>query len=85
MSFIEVNNNMFYFSENESKDICRELINTNSITHVYIMLPQEEALCIEWKDKHGRCRDVIESFESRGRCINRFNEISRMLCKGGKK
>lgn len=80
--FIEVSNNKSYYDEDFPEMVCREILRIDSIQHVYVILPEEEALCIEYKNRSGIQCDVVESFDSRGRCAVRFNEISKILCKG---
>lgn len=82
MKFIAVNNNTMFDPLNEQKqtDICREIIAVDSIRHIYVMLPDEANLCIEWLDRKGNDRDIIESFSARGECLHRFKELSKMLC-----
>lgn len=81
--FLEVRNNTTH-GEDLPDMICRELINIEKITHVYIKLPDEKAICIEWEARKGYHTDKVEEFESRGACIMRFNEISRILCENKK-
>lgn len=58
---------------------CHELINTKTILHVYVCLPDQERLCIEYMTKHGK-QDILEDhFENKAQCLRRFYEIENIL------
>ena len=77
--FLEVRNNTAH-GEDFPNSICRELIDISKINHVYIELPEEKAICIEWISRKGYHMDKVEEFDSKAACYTRFNEISRILC-----
>lgn len=58
---------------------CREIINTNRIMHVYVVLPEETAICIEYLSKKGDWFSIYESFNNKSDCDYRFAEIGRIL------
>ena len=58
---------------------CREIINTKAILHVYVRLPEEDSLCIEYMTPHGKVDIIEDHFECSGDCISRFYEIERIL------
>ena len=76
MKFLEVRNNK------GDEDECRELIRISLIDHVYIELPSETSLAIEYRHPHGQIGHVYETFESCGQCHVRFNEIRRIINEG---
>lgn len=82
MMFLEVNNNKTYGEDYLPEEICRELIRIDAIQHVYIVLPERTAICIEYKNRRGRNCNIYEDFENPGHCAVRFNEITRLLTKG---
>lgn len=58
---------------------CREIINTKTILHVYVLLPDEDKLCIEYMTQHGKVDIIEDHFENTGECLRRFYEISKIL------
>lgn len=77
MGFIRVLNQKGHSLESSMR--CHELINTKTILHVYICLPDEERICIEYMTKHGK-QDIIEDhFADKNECLNRFYEIEQQL------
>ena len=76
MKFLEVRNNKFV------DDTCRELIRISLIDHVYIELPEEKGLAIEYRHPNGHIGHVYETFNTCGQCHVRFNEIRRILSEG---
>lgn len=76
MGFLEVLNQK---GDEDYSERCREILNTALILHVYICLPDEESLCIEYMAKHGKVDIIEDHFGDKYECTRRFNQIVEIL------
>lgn len=84
MMFIEVRNNLTYHDDIPDT-YCRELIRADSVLHVYIVCGDETTICIEYKDRWGKNREVFEEHDSERDCNIRFGKILQILNKEAEK
>lgn len=85
MGFIYFNNDKYFNDPDFAMDLpiedryCREILNTNRIMHIYMVLPDCKAICVEYLSKKGDWFTIFESFNSEGGCNLRFNQLKKIL------
>lgn len=85
MGFISFNNDKYFNDPDFVMDLpiedryCREVLNTNRIMHVYVVMPENTAICVEYLSKKGDWFSIYESFHSEAECTFRFNQIKNIL------
>lgn len=82
MAFIEIRNDKYYRDDIEppfEDRYCREILNTDYLVHVYIVLPDNTDICYEYMNAKGKRFEMYETFESVSECTRKFNEIAKTL------
>lgn len=84
MAFIEIRNDKWYGQDDYAPQLfedryCREILNTDYLVHIYVVLPDNTDICYEYMNAKGKRFEMYETFESVGECSTRFNEIARIL------
>ena len=86
MSFLTVRNDKFFgdddfddFTISDEERFCNEILNTSRIMHIYMVLPENKAICIEYLSKRGDWFEIHEVFPNENECIRRFLEIQKLL------
>lgn len=58
---------------------CREILNSNRIMHIYMVMPENTSICIEYLSKRGDWFEIHETFNSQAECLRRFLQLENIL------
>ena len=88
MSFISFENDKFFHDDEAFEQlpmeerICKEILNSNRIMHIYIVMPENTAICVEYLSKKGDWFEIHETFENEVQCRRRFIQLENILKEG---
>lgn len=80
MKFIQVSKGWYDLEDNFEFET-QELLLTRTIDHVYQMANNRQRICIEYFDRNGEKREVIEDCGTSSMADKRIEEINKILNK----